>query len=625
MVIPTKLNYSNFNYFETFNLPKKTSKLFIHNNLERRLDAIKVKVSENPAYKLNSEEVGDIKKAVLDANKLFNSNVKKKLQQIPAETLKNLLHNQLIESSDAEQWMTVLIKLLPEEELMELSNSNSKESLRQKATTQSLLKDEALKSVLEVKGKALFSEFSTEAFYFIDHVLNLFIESLGLRDIGEPEHRQWGVGGGSSSFEAKYRLEMYLTILLYPSTIFGTVFSVTGNIPLALLAAVLITAATLAFLICYDRYLQPCPKECYGLDNLNMSIKKGGKPPIFSRRDVHSQMEEAFRSNKGVLLVGKAGTGKTKLVTSYAERVEQNTCCDLMRNKHLFSCNASSFGQMHGISFDGIKKRFKHHEGEAIFFFDEIHAAFVARGINGDSHDEFKTFCDKFPYVIAATTPEDFERHIKTHEAFLRRFKIIDISPLSEEEIETSLYENLHFAQPQLQLEEGVISLIHQKAKEYFPQTSPIDAAHALLANAIDRATQLTFEQLEKEMQALKTEKDKLKNQIFHEAEQFDTMETYKEVLSQLNDKEAQLDEKKKQLETLRKLEKTYLLTWQKGFRLAQNADKSPKNYRQWLENETLSSVLQETIQNYKNQLGLPPKLTKELVEQICREAAKTS
>lgn len=561
--------------------------------LEKRLESLKNRVTQSPSYTLSESDRADLKQA------FSTDKFKEILNQIPFAKIKELIDGEMLNGVELEQWLKSVVHNLSEKNLTALCELGERET-GLADETQRKLKNDALKSVLETKTAALYSEFSTEIFHFIDHTLNLFIEALGIREINSNKiSRRYG---GSSHY-AMSKLETYLTLFLYPSVVYKAIDGVLINTPLSLLLTLVVCVASLLFLICYDRYLSPCPIQYDGLTNLNMKVKRLEKDPIFARENLLLEMENAFERGKGVLLVGNTRSGKTAIVTALAERIVQKRSSEIIKNAQIFSFNAQSIGE--GVNLDDMTEHFNRHEKETIPFIDEIQAAFKENGYKAKSSDRLKTFWDSFPLIIAATTGPEYEQYLQKETAFLSRFKIIHVQPCSPEEVQSALYQFLHFKHPELLQEDGVMAHICTKAPE-------IDAAKTLLKTAMFKATHLTFDSLEKKIVDLSLKKSLLTNKLLHQTG-IPRSQEYLDTCAQLEAKQTELAGKKNQLASLKKMEEAYRSVWRQGFKLAED----PSAKRAWLENQGLVKLMQQAIMTYKRKLGLPDRLSIDLIDRI--------
>ncbi len=545
----------------------------------------------NCLYFKNNNQL-DLKSSFLKSSEWFQWNLREQLSETPSADIKRIFRN---ETDFEGNWGKQILSCIKEETLLELAGIK-KEQLNEYMATELTLRDNALESVMQRRAQSIVREICSHLPYFFDHMISILIDFVGLQEAMSNEYTHYT----RSAQEAKFRFERILAVILVPSTVFGFYMASVGVASFALLLTILTVLSAIISIIGYNRFLKPCPRQCPGLDNLNQLAKRGTEEPTFVREDALRRIETAFESGKGVLLVGESGVGKTSLVRSLAERIEKGECSEKIKKKQVFSCNANSINSYFGsdyVSLKEIKTRFDRYEDEVILFFDEIHAAFNLNESGKDASNDLKTFFDRFRSIIIATTDTEFKK-LEGQTAFLRRFQRIDLSELKEEDIKVSLYQLLHRKNKELLIESEAIDAIIKKAN------GKINKSQNLLREAVSKATYLTFEALESEIQQLQVQKKNAEHAYMHHGEK-------REIPSQLEVKEKELADKKNQLEKIRKIEAVYVRVWNDSYRLADKAK------RQWLENKALLKLLQGVIQERKINLGLPPMLTKELIDTL--------
>lgn len=155
--------------------------------------------------------------------------------------------------------------------------------------------------------------------------------------------------------------------------------------------------------------------------------------PVFGRdAELRLMAQALLKQNKNnVLLVGKAGTGKTALVEGLAYAIATDNVHPMLRNASILSINLSDL--VAGTTYRGdletrLKKILTHCESNGtILFLDEIHSL-----INGRAKEE--QFADLLkPYItggrlriIGATTDDEYKT--MRDKAFVRRFNLINVS-----------------------------------------------------------------------------------------------------------------------------------------------------------------------------------------------------
>ena len=70
------------------------------------------------------------------------------------------------------------------------------------------------------------------------------------------------------------------------------------------------------------------------------------------------------------------------------------------------------------------------------------------------------------PYVIAATTQEEYQKYIASDASRARRFKVIYINPLEEEQVKLVLREMMRLHFPQVSVSEEILDNVYQTTQE---------------------------------------------------------------------------------------------------------------------------------------------------------------
>lgn len=557
-----------------------------------------------------------LKEALAKSQKLFGGVLKEALKKKPSQTMEAACKS--LSDTDGDlvlQAAKAFLESLDEEALKTLAAIQDETALLK---SHALLQEESTQA-LKAKGKNILRQVLSEATHLVHHILDVFIAVTGLTEVGNQELQNAFADSPSrkmSSLEAKTKLEFYIALISYPSVIFASALAICGSAATAAVATTLIVAASLIAIPVYIRFFKPCPKSYPGLENLVSRAMEEENPPVFKRMDILRQIQDAFRSGKGVLLTAKPGVGKTSVVTGLAELIAAQASDPLLAKAQLFAGNAN---QLKGgmwldmISLNSLKQTFGRHSKEFILFLDEIKSSFEKDAVGGKPVESLLTFHDKFRYMICATTTAEYEQNIKDHESFNRRFVHIEVKPLQSAELETALYEYLHFKAPQLILETGTMQHIMEKAKGQ-DRTSQVDQAMSTLSSAIVKATSLSFKALEDEIYRLETEIGIHKNHLLHddrpnlqEADQAQTK------LQTLQGKRAELVAKKNQLERIRKLEKECFQLKLKGYQLAAK----PSRKIEWLRNQVLQKTLSKHISQKRQEFGLAVGINKALINTL--------
>jgi ATP-dependent Clp protease ATP-binding subunit ClpA len=600
--------------------------------LNTQLECIKQKVSANAAYILNDSEISQVKEAFINCNNFFSEKLLRNLTQLPLNQVKNAVFQALSQNNETtiKACLERFLTAIEEKNFVEFSRIDVKllEDILEKAL---LLKNKALDASLYTKSKALGKEMCYEISYFCHHLIETFISFAGFNEIGEERRRRFN-DSGTSSFEAKAKVEIYLALLAYPSILFVAALSFTGSALLAGIVATTIVVASILFVPIYIRKLRPCPRQYAGLENLNQKILRNESAPMFQRVDILDRIQDAFCAGKGVVLTGGPGAGKTSIAESLASLIVAKSAkkgADFLNGAQMFSCNANQVKDISSydtLNFQSLAEHFKNHSKAFVLFVDEIASLYDKGSFTGNSVKSFLTFLDRFPNVLTATTIKEYEEHIKNDDPVNRRLVHIEVKPLQPQELESSLFQYLHYKAPELVVEENVISYIIDKAAEFNPKTSQIDGAMSLLKSAIIKVTHITFEGLEKQVNDLKLEIDSLENHLFHgkQTGSTETMKEYRRKQTDLKAVQDKLSAQQKILDQIKKIEALSLKVKYQGYKLADKGQtEKPLNSRKWVVNHAVHEILADFLMSERKNLGLPEGITKGLVDEIVASGKK--
>lgn len=229
--------------------------------------------------------------------------------------------------------------------------------------------------------------------------------------------------------------------------------------PLALLG-ILAALYTVTFLTFKTyKYIHPIPPQIKPLYNYRLAVQAGEIEPVLFRDDIFEKIFRCWQTSNSSekqhpLLVGDPGAGKTILMQGIAYLFENEdkvpeALRDLIKEfKHLkiFGGPASLFVVNNPMmesddKLEQVLKVIGNHKHKIIIALDEIHALLNEK--YGTRYaDTLKSILDTsvrgLPYVIAATTREEYNKYIKGT-ALQRRFKIIDVPALKPIEVKLAL------------------------------------------------------------------------------------------------------------------------------------------------------------------------------------------
>lgn len=164
-------------------------------------------------------------------------------------------------------------------------------------------------------------------------------------------------------------------------------------------------------------------------------------PAIGRDEEINQMILALITPDKGAMMVGKPGIGKTALVEGLGYRIQHNMVPEALKDWSIIKINITSL--LGTTNSDGntearvelliqeLKKRDK-----TILFIDEVHLLVnKATSNNGiDFANMLKPALDRGTIkMIGATTTEEYETYILRDRAFLRRFQKIDIEESTPE------------------------------------------------------------------------------------------------------------------------------------------------------------------------------------------------
>lgn len=206
----------------------------------------------------------------------------------------------------------------------------------------------------------------------------------------------------------------------------------------------------------------------------------------------------ARKGKSNVIIVGEAGTGKTKIVEDLACRMVEGEFKGIIEQNRILELNISAL--MSGTQYRGgfeekIMELLKELEGrvDTILFIDEIHMIMGAGATDGDSVDLANLLKPALARgdlrVIGATTLKEYRAFIAKDPALERRFQMLRVEQLTPEatmEVLKSLAPQLakhHKVRISIESLEAVVKL----TERYMPNRTFPDKAIDILDQACAR------------------------------------------------------------------------------------------------------------------------------------------
>ena len=155
--------------------------------------------------------------------------------------------------------------------------------------------------------------------------------------------------------------------------------------------------------------------------------------PAIARDDVIKEVILTLLTpEKGALLVGKPGIGKTAIVEGLAYRIQKGLVPNALIGWKLYKINMTSLmgnaGDTNDTKIEALIRELKELD-KTIIFIDEAHLLVSKNQSNNiDFANMLKPALDRGTIkMIGATTTEEYEAYILRDRAFVRRFQKVDV------------------------------------------------------------------------------------------------------------------------------------------------------------------------------------------------------
>ncbi|PZG19459.1 ATP-dependent Clp protease ATP-binding subunit [Nonomuraea aridisoli] len=277
----------------------------------------------------------------------------------------------------------------------------------------------------------------------------------------------------------------------------------------------------------------PAPRETgtpsldeYGRD-LTEAARQGAIDPVVGREDEIEQAIEVLsrRTKNNPCLIGEPGVGKTAIVEGIAQRIVNGAVPDTLKDRRVVALDLT--GMVAGTKYRGefeerVKKvvdEVRAHADEIVVFIDEVHTLVGAGAAEGgmDAANILKPALARGDlHVVAATTIDEYRKHIEKDAALERRFQpVLVAEPSVEETVEILAgLRDAYEAHHQVRITDEALDAAATLSARYIADRFLPDKAIDLMDQASarvrlrSRTPGVDVRELEERLEALRRDKD---------------------------------------------------------------------------------------------------------------------
>jgi ATP-dependent Clp protease ATP-binding subunit ClpA len=235
----------------------------------------------------------------------------------------------------------------------------------------------------------------------------------------------------------------------------------------------------------------------------DLARKKDRMPFIGREKEIEAVMETLLRKlKKGIILVGKPGVGKTALITELAKRINRGQVPGYLQGKVILELALNSFlysrksSDMLAKDFEKLFSQIIGNQDRVILFLDELQLQSVIstpklRKTNHIQELLKAHIAARDLTIIAAASPEDYYKYIKSDEIMAANFSAILLNePEKDEMLEILAGVKIYFERYyNLRIPAGLFECIYTFSQRFIPTRAFPDKAIELLDISCSKAS----------------------------------------------------------------------------------------------------------------------------------------
>ena len=240
------------------------------------------------------------------------------------------------------------------------------------------------------------------------------------------------------------------------------------------------------------------------ISNLSdLAVGKERMPFLGRQKELEALMETLLRKlKKNIILVGKPGVGKTALITELANRINRGRVPANLRGKVILELSLNQFYysreslDLLAKDFEKLFAEIRKNRERIILFLDEMNGQSLGGGAQPGRGSQIQGLlkihiASRELLIIAASTPENYYKYIKSDEVMAANFSAIQLSEPEKDEMLKILagvkgYFEKYY---DLRIPAGLFARIFTLAQRFIPTRAFPDKAIELLDIACSKAS----------------------------------------------------------------------------------------------------------------------------------------